>query len=152
MCIRDRPKIYSGISKEDRNKIKLFRCSSFGITRTGKNNKKCYYTPDYLIKINNSSGDIYYVLDAKLSQKHQVIKHQLQELIYKYLFSLSSFDQNDSIMGLLILCGKFDDGFSTNIRDISEEIGIDTIPFVKFIDFGVNCDNETDILSLTGSQ
>lgn len=55
-------------------------------------------------------------------------------------------------MGLLILCGKFDDGFSTNIRDISEEIGIDTIPFVKFIDFGVNCDNETDILSLTGSQ
>ena len=146
------PKIYSGISKEDRNKIKLFRCSSFVITRTGKNNKKCYYTPDYLIKINNSSGDIYYVLDAKLSQKHQVIKHQLQELIYKYLFSLSSFDQNDSIMGLLILCGKFDDGFSTNIRDISEEIGIDTIPFVKFIDFGVNCDNETDILSLTGSQ
>lgn len=146
------PKIYSGISKEDRNKIKLFRCSSFGITRTGKNKKKCYYTPDYLIKINNSSGDIYYVLDAKLSQKHQVIKHQLQELIYKYLFSLSSFDQNDSIMGLLILCGKFDDGFSTNIRDISEEIGIDTIPFVKFIDFGVNCYNETDILSLTGSQ
>lgn len=144
------PKIYSGILKENRNKISLFRCSSFGISKFNKSNKKnCYYTPDYLIKINNSSGDIYYVLDAKLSQKYQVVKNQLQDLIYKYLFSLASFNQNDSIMGLLILCGKISDGSSTNIKDISKEIGVYTKPFVKFIDFGITYDNEMDILLLT---
>lgn len=147
------PKIYSAILKKDRNKITLFRCSSFGISKDSKpNNEECYYTPDYLIKINNPSGDIYYVLDAKLSRKQQVIKYQLQDLIYKYLFSLASFNKNDSIMGLLILCGKLGDGSSTNIKDISEEIGVDTNPIVKFIDFGIKCDNETNILSLTDSK
>ena len=65
-----------------------------------------YYSPDYIIKISKESNSKYIILDAKFSSPKKIREKQLEHLVFKYLFSISPLKENDSVIGLYILCGK----------------------------------------------
>lgn len=66
----------------------------------------CYYTPDYLLKMESENGDRYLILDAKFSSCANVKKFYVKELAFKYLFSTSTVRPEDAISGMCILYGK----------------------------------------------
>ncbi|WP_407444102.1 DUF2357 domain-containing protein [Fibrobacter sp.] len=70
-----------------------------------------YYTPDYLLKIENSNDPLirYIIADAKLSQTKTVRTRYAVEVIYKYLFSISPLQSNSSISSLFIFNGFLDE-------------------------------------------
>ena len=45
-------------------------------------------------------------MDAKLSPYDSVIRYQVEELAYKYLFSIQPSTENSVLLGVLILYGK----------------------------------------------
>ena len=65
-----------------------------------------YYTPDYVLKCSGSDADTYLIVDAKLSPYDSVIRYQVEELAYKYLFSIQPSTENSVLLGVLILYGK----------------------------------------------
>lgn len=66
-----------------------------------------YYTPDFVLKINNSSGEQYLIMDAKFSDVTRVKRNSVKELAFKYLFSISPIDSaSETVSGLSILYGK----------------------------------------------
>lgn len=67
-----------------------------------------YYSPDYLIKVENSSTVRYLILDAKFSDFVCVRRHHVKDLAFKYLFSMSPIRSTESIAGLCLVYGKCD--------------------------------------------
>lgn len=124
------------------NGISIFRNTS----STAKTENKYYgktYTPDYLIKAEYKNKSDYIILDAKFSTPKNIRFYQLQELVYKYLFSISALNDNDRILGLYILCGKKlgNDNHDT-INDLAENIRHTVIPFAEIIVMnGINTEN-----------
>ena len=91
-----------------------------------------YYSPDYLIKISKESGSEYIVIDAKFSSPQNIKKNQLQQLVYKYLFSISPLDEKDSISGLYILCGKKSGSDKPHIvHNIAKKLNKPVHPFAE---------------------
>lgn len=126
------------------NEIKLFRNTStnshFGNVYEGSK-----YTPDYLLKYDTDNHSEYMVLDAKFSTVSSIKKYQLQELVYKYLFSISTLNDNDLIRGLYIICGK-NSGNDTNVlvHDIASRINKEVEPFAELLIMnGMNLDDYT---------
>lgn len=70
-----------------------------------------YYTPDYLLKIENSNEPLiqYVIADAKLSRTKTVKTRHAVEVIYKYLFSISPLQPNSNISSLFIFNVFLDD-------------------------------------------
>ena len=65
------------------------------------------YCPDFILKIaQNDNKHKYIIFDAKYSSIDTVKKHYLQNLVFKYLFSISPSSNNDEICGLVITNGK----------------------------------------------
>lgn len=87
------------------NGLDLFRNTSSNAKKDNSNKGKTY-TPDYIIRIEYNDMIDYIILDAKFSTPENIRLHQLQELVYKYLFSISTLHEKDRIKGLYILCGK----------------------------------------------
>ena len=115
------------------NGIGLYRNTSTN-SKTGCEYTGKVYTPDYLIKMVYNSHTEYLILDAKYSSPSNIRYHQLQELVYKYLFSISPLNRNDIIKGLYILCGKTtgEDGEDI-IHDISRNINRKVQPFAEIL-------------------
>lgn len=65
-----------------------------------------YYTPDYVLKIEEAGQVRYLIGDAKFCNKDQVIQRHMHTLSYKYLFSMSTVDPAEQILGLCIFYGK----------------------------------------------
>ena len=65
-----------------------------------------YYVPDYLIKIEEKNKIKYFIIDAKFSDITQVRRHYIKDLAFKYLFSISTIDNDDIIKGMGIIYGK----------------------------------------------
>ncbi len=97
------------------NGIALRRTTSLSIDR--RNSQKVrslknvgraytYYTPDYVIKCSGANSDTYLLVDAKLSTYETVKSYQVEELAYKYLFSIQPSTENSVLLGVLILYGK----------------------------------------------
>ena len=97
------------------NGIALRRTTSLSIDR--RNNQEVrslknvgraytYYTPDYVIKCSRANSDTYLLVDAKLSTYETVKSYQVEELAYKYLFSIQPSTENSVLLGVLILYGK----------------------------------------------
>ena len=77
-----------------------------------------YYTPDFIIKHEvPGAGAKYCILDAKFSEIERVKKNSVAALAYKYLFSITTTDNEDSIVSLCIVNGK-----SKNENDTVEDI------------------------------
>lgn len=123
----------------DLNKIGLFRNNSIPFSNNLYTKKRIeYYVPDFVIKIKKSTGNQYLILDAKLSNSDTIKKYYFQELVYKYLFSLSTISEIDSINGLYIFNGKsineydsfeniYDSSFENRNNNISPNVKILTI-------------------------
>lgn len=115
------------------NGIRLFRNTSSNC-KSGNENKGRIYMPDYLIKIDYGSRCEYLILDAKFSTPANIRKHQLQELVYKYLFSLSPLCREDAIIGLYIICGKTTGSDEPDIvHDLANRIKKPVRPFAEIL-------------------
>ena len=95
------PVIYKGGQRN--NRTGLYRNISLSFSENGYRGE--YYVPDYVIKKTSNGKSKYAILDAKFMARKNVV-YKIPELSYKYLFSLSPVEANDSIEGLYILYGK----------------------------------------------
>lgn len=129
------------------NGISLFRNTSSN-SEIGNYNKGTTYTPDYIIKIKqrNKKETEYIILDAKFTTPDNIKNYQLQELIYKYLFSISPLDNNDSISALYFFCGKTNGKDEPNIiHDLAHKINREIHPFAEVL---IMNGNEVDDYSI----
>lgn len=132
------------------NGIRLFRNTSSN-SKVGNNNKGTTYTPDYIIKINqrDKKETEYIILDAKFTTPENLKIYQLQELIYKYLFSISPLDDNDSISALYCFCGKTNEKDEPNIiHDLAHKINRQVHPFAEVLIMNGNGVDDYNIPSL----
>ena len=91
------------------NGIGLIRNNSIpALTGDGYDNRPGghYYSPDYLIKMEDDSSVRYLILDAKFSDLACVRLHHVRDLAFKYLFSISPIRPIDAMAGLCIIYGK----------------------------------------------
>lgn len=91
------------------NGIGLIRNNSIPVfTRDDDDNQAGghYYSPDYLIKVENDSCVRYLILDAKFSDFACVRQHHVKNLAFKYLFSMSPIQPEESVAGLCLIYGK----------------------------------------------
>ncbi len=65
-----------------------------------------YYSPDYIIKVEEDGKTSYLILDAKFSSFNTVRKTYVRNLAFKYLFSISPVDDKDVVVGLCLIYGK----------------------------------------------
>lgn len=94
------------------NGIGLNRNNSIPVLNEDSNNDRLgghYYSPDYLIKIEDDSSARYLILDAKFSDLVRVRRYHVRNLAFKYLFSISSVRPADTVAGLCVIYGKCTD-------------------------------------------
>ncbi len=115
------------------NGLDIFRNTSTN-SKTENSNRGKIYTPDYIIKIEHDGTADYIILDAKFSTPENIRIYQLQELVYKYLFSISTLNEADHIKGLYILCGKkLGNDEEDNIHDLAQKLGRKVSPFTDIL-------------------
>lgn len=93
------------------NGIGLIRNNSIPVfTRDNDDNRAGghYYSPDYIIKVEDDSSAQYLILDAKFSDFVCVRRHHVKDLAFKYLFSMSPIRPTESVAGLCLIYGKCD--------------------------------------------
>lgn len=102
------PVIYAD-SRKATNGINLYRNTSIPFPKDNESNSHgTYYTPDYIIKIDNGTTENYVLADAKFSTLGTVKRHQVPALAFKYLFSVTPINEEDKILGLCIINGQSD--------------------------------------------
>lgn len=118
------------------NGIRIFRNTSTNC-KSNANSRGSTYTPDYLLKIEYVDHTEYLIMDAKFSTPDNIRQHSLQNLVYKYLFSISPLDKKDSIKGLYIICGKssVNDKLNT-VHDYASDINKKIEPFAEIVTMG----------------
>ena len=115
------------------NGLELFRNTSTNAKKENSNRGRTY-TPDYIIKIEHDGVSDYMILDAKFSTPENIRLHQLHELVYKYLFSISTLNASDHIKGMYILCGKkLGNDEEDPIHDLAQTIGHSVCPFADIL-------------------
>lgn len=115
------------------NGISLFRNTSSN-SKSENNKKGKTYTPDYLIKVEYNDMTNYIIIDAKFSTPENVRLHQLQDLVYKYLFSISPLNTEDDILGVYILCGKTSGNDKQDIvHDLADQLHRKITPFAEIL-------------------
>lgn len=150
------PIIYGKTSNRERpNGIGLFRNTSISIidpkalAMLDESEAKYgnYYNPDYLIKINRNNHTSYHILDAKHSSPNNIKRYQLPYLVFKYLFSISTLQKDNSVDGICIICGKTAHNSSENLYDIAETMDIHVHPMAYICNItGDDVDNDTDLI------
>ncbi len=102
------PVVYD-TDKSNVNGIGLLRNNSISGS-TGENDDRQagghYYSPDYIIKVEEGSSARYLILDAKFSDLVRVRRYYVRDLAFKYLFSISPIQPTDSVEGLCLIYGK----------------------------------------------
>lgn len=89
------------------NGIGLYRNNSISINQNNIDERSDkYYTPDYIIKAEINGVERYIILDAKFSTANTVKRYYITDLSFKYLFSISSVEENKSVDGLCIVYGQ----------------------------------------------
>ena len=96
------PVIYSD-RRSMTNGIGLYRNTSF--PKGGE-----YYTPDYIVKVESTdrSEVRYIIVDAKYSDLPTVKQHEIKDMVFKYLFSITPINPQDKIVGLCLVNGQSD--------------------------------------------
>ena len=115
------------------NGLDIFRNTSTNARKENSNKGKTY-TPDYIIKFEYNGTADYIILDAKFSTPENIRLYQLQELVYKYLFSISTLNEAHHIKGMYILCGKkLGNDEEDIIQDLAHKIGRSVSPFADIL-------------------
>lgn len=94
------------------NGVGLYRNNSIPVyTGEDDDNRRGghYYVPDYLIKVESEGVSKYLIVDAKFSDANSVRTYYVKDLAFKYLFSISTIDESDRIIGMCIMYGKCTD-------------------------------------------
>lgn len=91
--------------RKARNGINLYRNNSIPVHFTDDTGSN-YYSPDYLLKYKHGNRTTYVIADAKFMDYKNVRRYQIKELVFKYLFSISPCNSQDTIAGLCVLYGK----------------------------------------------
>ncbi len=119
-----------------------FAENGIGLYRNTKTNSKSgasreggmFYTPDYILKMDFNDHVEYLIMDAKYSNPFNVKQEQLQELVYKYLFSISTLEPQDVVKGLYIFCGKTSGSDEENVvHDIARKLYKTVNPFAEIL-------------------
>ena len=151
------PIVYGRLNMRDvPNNIYLYRNTSLSINANAayilddlSSKSGNYYTPDFLIKLKKGSNSYYYIIDAKHMSINNVTNFQLPYLVYKYLFSISTINDNDSLHGMSLFCGKEDFNNINDIHDLSKEINKKIIPSTHILGVsGQNAKDNTTIIEL----
>lgn len=124
-----------GVDFSEDNPLGLLRNSTLPLTGESST-QSAYFTPDYIIKIDEPNAPSQYVIaDAKYSYMSTVIRDQFYELVFKYLYAITTARPEDKIVGLDIYCGLID----SNLPNVQETLDIlklmnrtDDKPPVKF--------------------
>ena len=96
--------------------------------------KGTFYTPDYLIKISEKGVSKYFVIDAKYSSPDNIRIHQMRELVFKYLFSISPLNSTDKIGGMYIMSGKnSDEDEECVVHDLALQHNVPVKPFAEIV-------------------
>lgn len=85
-----------------------FESSADGMTSALKESSIDFYTPDYLISVEENGVRRWFVIDAKYSKLSSVRRHQTAALVFKYLVSLKPLTKKDRLCGLLLFCGSIE--------------------------------------------
>lgn len=98
------PTISSDYGNFNISPVELYRNNSASLH--GKSG--AYYFPDYVIKVydKHKKTSKFIVCDAKFTKYENAQYKYTPELIFKYLISLSTFSEKDSIAGLVTFYGK----------------------------------------------
>lgn len=107
------PVVFSG-NIPNQNNIFLFRNTNLSF---GDTSKGYYYTPDYIIKIEQDEKTRYILMDAKFSDIYTVKKYIMPNIVFKYMFSISKIYDKDKIDGICIINGQSNTG-ENNLEDI----------------------------------
>ncbi len=65
-----------------------------------------YWTPDYVIKIEEKGQTRFWIADAKYSVWTTAVKEYAQQVFFNYLLATSPTDPKDTVAGLIFFCGK----------------------------------------------
>lgn len=101
------------------NGIALFRSTT---KRANKKYKRfSYYTPDFVIAHKVDGHVSYHILDAKFSTFDTIEDKSLADLVFKYIFSLSTINESDTLDSLCLIFGKEQSNSVENIHDVAEQ-------------------------------
>lgn len=143
------PVIYGKISTPRPNNIMLYRNRYASIGSCSGNT----YTPDYLLKVSKNGTSKYVIIDAKFSYAQTVENDRLIELVYKYLFSISTLEECDSLEGMAILCGKeAGNNKISNLHDVSESMNKCVSPFSYIVNLSGTDTNDNSVIKDILSQ
>lgn len=129
------------------NGLGLYRNNTISLSYDANEERRGrYYVPDYVIKTEINGRVRYIILDAKFSALSTVKKDYISALSFKYLFSVSTVTDNQSVDGLCIVYGQ---SYETNQMQsvYDKQIGGKEIaPFADMLPFmeGIN-DNKHDL-------
>lgn len=142
------PVLYSGREDSDYG-LGLYRNNTTCVEKDNDDVRNGeYYTPDYVIKYQNPnySGTRYFILDAKYMTTENVLRRQLAKLTFKYIFSVSTIDLNDKIMGLYIINGQSEqiEDSTTNVYDRSRNEGM-IMPRAEIITLTENSEENIEL-------
>ena len=134
------PYVFKNASES--NNISLFRNTSTSSVKENMS-KGTYYTPDFIIKAERDDMSYYLLVDSKFSTPDNFRMYQLQEMVYKYLFSVSPLNDKSHILGMFILCGKTSSSDKEDIiHDYASKLGLKVTPFADILIMnGVNTDD-----------
>lgn len=138
------PWIYGYGSQDNLPELGLFCISSFGFD--GKQKRRHYYKPDYVVKLQDGDAPAgYIILDAKFSDLYVTQRFHMPELVFKYRCGLAPAEpERDKLLGLALLYGKPGGEVKKTVCEICDQAGPDPSrwPFVRLIALGP--DNEPD--------
>ncbi len=117
------------------NGIGLFRNNSVSLNnKTDEEYRGHYYVPDYLLKYSDENKENYIICDAKFSSKMRVKHKIIPYLAYKYITSISTIDESDSLKGLFVFYGIVDNyAMNESFYDAKIESAKDIIPYIKLV-------------------
>ena len=74
-------------------------------------------------------------------------RYQLPYLVFKYLFSISTFPSGKNIAGMCILCGKTISNTAENLYDVADRLRIQLTPDACLCNItGNDVDDDTDLI------
>lgn len=144
---------------EDRsgvNGIAIYRNNSVSLNHeTEEERRGHYYVPDYILKYETAGKEKYIICDAKFSKKSKVQYQLMPELIYKYITSMSTINEDASIGGMFIIYGLNEDNndivsfYDRRIKTAKTiSPSIEMVPLSENITYSEQTDNSLEMLKL----
>lgn len=128
------------------NNINIIRNTKTSMTQRyeQKELEGTYYLPDYIIKFTKDDNEKYLILDAKFSNQRNVLSYYLPNLVFKYIFSLSTTESKSEIIGICAINGKNSPNSCESRTVYTSEIPSDYTPFADILTIVENGNESTE--------